>query len=70
MYNKWAPKRQPFSYAGMIARSQLAITDFNEWSNLEHATKAKSVTTSILKITKNWSAKPVKKEKDIGYLFA
>ena len=29
-YNKWAPKRQHFSYAGMLIRSQLAVMDFNE----------------------------------------
>ena len=35
LYNKWAPKRQHFSYAGMLARSQLAIMDFNQGSNLK-----------------------------------
>ena len=25
LYNKWAPKRQHFSYAGMLARCQLAV---------------------------------------------
>ena len=41
LYNKWAPKRQHFLYAGMLTRSQLAITDFNERSNLEQATTEK-----------------------------
>ena len=36
-YNKWAPKRQHFSYAGMLARSQLAVIDFNQGSNLKQA---------------------------------
>ena len=30
LYNKWAPKRQHFSYAGMLTRSQLAIMDFTK----------------------------------------
>ena len=34
-------KRQLFSYAGMLTRSQLAIMDFNEGSNLEQATTGK-----------------------------
>ena len=37
LYNKWAPKRQHFFYAGMLARSQLAVMDFNEGSNLKQA---------------------------------
>ena len=37
LYNKWAPKRQHFFYAGMITRSQLAVIDFNERSILEQA---------------------------------
>ena len=41
LYNKWAPKRQHFSYPGMLARSQLAIMDFNEGSNLEQTTTEK-----------------------------
>ena len=38
LYNKWAPKRQHFSYTGMITQSQLAVMDFNEGSKLEQAT--------------------------------
>ena len=37
LYNKWAPKRQHFSYQGMLARSQLAIMDFNLRSNSKQA---------------------------------
>ena len=40
-YNKWAPKRQYFPYLGILARSQLAIMDFNEGSNLEQTTTEK-----------------------------
>ena len=71
VYNKWAPKRQPFSYLGMLARSQLAIMDFNEESNLEQATTEKGekrYNVQFSKITKSWSSKPIKKEKDRSYL--
>ena len=38
LYNKWTPKKQHFSYAGMITQSQLSMIDFNERSKLEQAT--------------------------------
>ena len=66
LYNKWAPKRQHFSYAGMLTRCQFAIMDFNQGSNLEQATTEKGekrYNVQFSKVTKNWSSKPVKKEK-------
>ena len=71
LYNKWAPKRQHFSYAGMITRSQLAVMDFNEGSKLEQATTRqgdKRYNINFSKITKNWSSKPIKEKKDQTYL--
>ena len=71
LYIKWAPKRQHFSYAGMLTRSQLAIMDFNEGSNLEQATTEKGekrFNVQFSKVTENWSSKPVKKEKNRSYL--
>ena len=70
-YNKWAPKRQYFPYLGILARSQLAIMDFNEGSNLEQTTTEKGekkYNIQFSKITKSWSSKPIKKEKDRSYL--
>ena len=70
LYNKWAPKRQHFSYPGRLARSQLAIMDFNEGSNLEQATTEKGkkrYNVQFSKITKSRSLKPIKKEKDRSY---
>ena len=70
-YNKWAPKRQHFSYAGMLARSQLAIMDFNQGSNLKQAkTKHGEDRFYVLssKITNTWTAKPIKERKDGTYL--
>jgi len=71
LYNKWAPKRQHFSYSGMITRSQLAVMDFNAGSNLEQATTKKGekrYNVNFSKITKNWSSKPIKVQKDRSYL--
>ena len=56
LYNKWAPKRQHFFYAGMLAGSQLAVMDFNQGSNLKQAkTKEGKDRYNMLssKITKN-----------------
>lgn len=64
-------KRQHFSYAGMLARSQLAVMDFNQGSNLKQAkTKDGVGRFNVLssKITKTWTAKPIKEEKDRTYL--
>ena len=71
LYNKWAPKRQHFSYGGMLVRSQLAIMDFNQGSNLKQTkTKESKERYNVVssKITKNWTAKPIKERKDRGYL--
>ena len=71
LYNRWAPKRQHFSYAGMLTRSQLAVMDFNEESQLEQATTEKGekrYNVQFSKVTKNWSSKPLKKPKDHSYL--
>ena len=55
----------------MLTRSQLAIMNFNEGSNLEQATVEKGekrYNVQFSKVTKNWSSKPVKKEKNRSYL--
>ena len=71
LYKKWDPKRQYFSYLGMLARSQLVIMYFNEGNNLEQATTKKGekrYNVQFAKIIKSWSSKPIKKEKDRSYL--
>lgn len=68
LLNKWVPKSTHFSYAGMLARSQLAIINFNSGSDLKQATTKsgkKQYNVNFSKITKTWSAKPVKAKKDI-----
>ena len=63
MYNKWVLKRQHFPYLGVLARSQLAIIDFNEGSNLEQATTEKGekrYNEQFSKITKSYLHRMVK----------
>ena len=71
LYNKWAPKWQHFSYLVMLAKSQLAIMDFNKGSYFEEATTEKGekrYNVQFSKITKIWSSKPIKNEQDRSYL--
>ena len=67
LYNKWTPKSQHFSHLGMVTRSQLVVMDFNSGSNLPQAkTKGAQGKYSLgySKITKQWSNKPIKLQKD------
>ena len=71
LYNKWLPKRKHFSFQGMVVRSQLAALDFNQGFNLNQAQTTKGerkYNVCFSKITKSWSAKPIKEEKDKKYL--
>lgn len=55
----------------MLARSQLAVMDFNQGSNLEQAKTRKGeykYKVQFSKITNTWSSKPVKNKKDRTYL--
>ena len=56
----------------MVARSQLAIMHFNQGSNLKQAkTKDGEDRFHVLssKITNNWTARPIKEEKDRTYIY-
>ena len=55
----------------MLTRSQLAVMDFNEGISLEQVTTGqgdKRFNVTFSKVTKQWSAKPIKEKKDLGYL--
>ena len=55
----------------MLARTQLAIMDFDKGSNLEQVATEKGekrYNVQFSKITKSWSLKPIKKEKGRSYL--
>ena len=55
------PKSLHFLFLGMVCRSQLAAIDFNLGANLELSGREN---LSFSKITKTWSAKPIKVNKD------
>ena len=66
LYNRWLPKSIHFLFHGMIARTQLAILDFNSGSNVNQATTKegkKRYNTSFSKMTAAWSAKLIKEKK-------
>ena len=63
---KYLPKRQHFSYKGMVARTQLAALDHNANTGREQATSSKGESEGELrykvvypKRSKEWIAKPV-----------
>ena len=56
----------------MITRSQSATLDFNSGNNLPQAKTRKGermYNVGFSKVTKIWSAKPIKKEKDKSIFF-
>lgn len=53
-------------YASTLARSQLAIMDFNEGINYKQAGNEngeKRYNVQFFKVTRSWSSKPIKKKK-------
>lgn len=68
---KYCPKREHFQLNGMIARTQLAVLDHNNSCNRSHA-KSNSgelrYKFPYSKVSRNWSAKPIKEKKDTKYL--
>ena len=69
--NKWACKREHLSYVGMLTTSQFDVMDFSEGISLEWAKTGQGdqrFNITFSKVTKQWSAKPIKEKKDLGYL--
>ena len=73
MQTKYAPKRQHFSYNGMVARTQLAALDHNANTGRQQAIVSRGANQGELqykvvfpKNTKEWVAKPIF-EKTINY---
>ena len=70
LYNKYCPKRLHFSYGGMVARSQLAVLDFNGGIESGQAT-TKSGTLrykqQYSKVTESWVVKPISQKKHRQY---
>ena len=71
LYNKYCPKRLHFSCKGMIARSQLAVLDFNAGVGLKQAeTKLGELRfkQQFSKAAQLWVAKKIVLKKDKTYL--
>lgn len=69
--NKYCPKRLHFSFYGMIARTQLAILDFNSGSdNCQAITKEGDLRYKQVfsRVTQSWVIKKVMKKKKYDYL--
>ena len=69
--NKYCPKRLHFSLNGMIARTQLAVLDFNDGMNNEQAIQGNgdpSYKQHFSRITQTWVVKKVMKKRNRSYL--
>ncbi|XP_057295234.1 uncharacterized protein LOC130623738 [Hydractinia symbiolongicarpus] len=70
LLNKYCPKRLAFSYAGMAARTQLAVLDHNSAVKRQQATTSDGrlkFKVSFTKITKEWVAKKLMDPKEKKY---
>ena len=71
LYNKYCPKRQHFSYAGMVARSQLAILDHNSGAQSLQATTKKGdlqYKQSFSRVSGCWVVKKISEKKEKSYI--
>ena len=72
---KYCPKREHFSFKGMVARTELAALDHNSNVNREQAVLQSGVKKgevryrmSFTKQKKQWVVKPMKGKKEYGYV--
>ena len=72
---RYVPKRQHFSYKGMVARTQLAAPDHNANTGRQQATVTRGANQGELqyklvfpKHTKEWVAKPIMEKTSRNYL--
>ena len=75
MMLKYCPKRQHFSHAGMVARTQLAALDNNhnstrEQSVIQHGENKGTLRYNLVfpKVRKTWVVKPIKQPKQHSYI--
>lgn len=71
--NKYCPKRLHFSMHGMIARTQLAVLDFNSGSENEQQMRKDGALCYKLvfsRVTQSWVTKKVMKKKQREYLYS
>ena len=72
---KYAPKREHFSYSGMVARTQLAILDHNHNTGRKHAVVKRGPNKGSLKYKvvfpkgrNRWVAKPILEDKSYSFV--
>ncbi|XP_057310004.1 uncharacterized protein LOC130648002 [Hydractinia symbiolongicarpus] len=71
LLTKYCPKRIHFSMEGMIARTQLAVLDFNSGTNCEQAVTKKGVLRYkqvFSRVTQSWVVKKITEKKEKAYL--
>ena len=75
LFVKYCPKRQHFSYDGMVARARLAALDHNANANRDQATVRSGENAGELryklsfpKVHKRWVVKPIKEEKNYDHV--
>ena len=69
LYNKFCPKRLHFSYSGMIARSQIAVLDFNAGiDRSQDASEENHYKQQFSKVTQSWVLKKKAPKKEKIYL--
>ena len=71
LLNKFSPKRIPFTYEGMIARTQLPILDHNCGVSRKQILDEQGVgkiNTQYTKVTAHYVAKKVMEPKDKNYI--
>ena len=71
VFDKYFPKRLHFTLEGMIARTQLAVLDYNCGSNNTQATTKdgeRRYKHIFSKVTQNWVVKKISETKDREYI--
>ena len=71
LLNKYCPKRLHFTLEGMIARTQLAVLDFNSGSNNVQATTKDGTLQykqQFSRVTQSWVVKKITEKKNRQYL--
>ena len=69
--NKYCPKRLHFTLESVIARTQLAVLDYNYGSNNTQATAKdgkRRYKQIFFKVTQNWVVKKISETKDREYI--
>ena len=70
LYNKFCPKRLHFPYLSMIARSQIAVLDFNAGIECNEYPGKQRYKQQFSKVTQTWVLKKISQKKKRVYIDA